>query len=388
VCPNVIVAEPPSNPAVPDAVPPSEEGLEAVGRQRFIWSLVAGFPPVCGLPVVWGFAMLEWQRAASTQVRWWSRRLLALAILDTVVAVACMHLAVMAKHGVVTREVRAPAMEARADVPALRGLFEPVSSGEFVLPRRMRKDGVGIGLVAVSLVGLWAVGRRRGGDPRPLGVLAVLGVAGLGAWATMRGGSALLGGPSRGTMMLSVWAQAGILLLASGWIVRRGATSPEEPVGRGWLRTYFESLGLLVTLGMRVVVLLAWLSQVLASSPEKNAHPMLELARQGPLGVLGWGLLIIPAALLAPIGEELLFRGVLLPWLRGWLGRVEALVVSAGLFAVLHLFYGVFIGWIFFLGLMLGWARLTSGGLRAPILLHATVNTFGLLMFARSLMGG
>lgn len=336
---------------------------------------------------MWFFALLEAKRAEFTHVRLWSRRLLALAVLDTLVAVACMHMAVMTKHGVAAREVRTPSVEARADVPAPRGLFEPASPEEPVLPRGMRKDGVGFGLVAVSLVGLWAVGRRRGGDLRPLGVLAVLGGAGLGAWATMRGGSALLGGPSRGTMMLSVWTQGVILLLAGGWIVRRGAAGSEEPAGRGWLRTYFESLGLFVTLGMRVLMLLVWLSLMLAVSPERNAHPMLELARQGPMGALGWGLLIIPAAVLAPIGEELLFRGVLLPWLRGWMGRAEALVVSAGLFAVLHLFYGVFTGWIFFLGLMLGWARLTSGGLRAPILLHATVNSFGLLMFARSLMG-
>ncbi|WP_224241850.1 CPBP family intramembrane glutamic endopeptidase [Hyalangium gracile] len=361
-----------------------------MGRQFFIWALVAGFIPVFGLPVVWGLVLFGRGSGASLTARRWSRRLLALAVLDTLVAVASLHLGVMAKRGTEHEGVRRERQVVPAESASLasppRGLFEPVTSEERALPREARKDWIGTALVMVVLVVLWAVGRRRGADPRPLGVLAVLVIAGLGALVTMRGLSALLGGPSRGGMLLGVWAQALLLLLAAWWLVRRGPPGSEAP-GRGWLHTYFVSLGLFVALGMRVLMLLSWLSQALAVSPEKNAHPLMEMARQGPMGALGWVLLVVPAALLAPVGEELLFRGVLLPWLGGWMGRVAALVLSAGLFASLHLFYGVFAVWIFFLGLMLGWARLTSGGLRVPILLHATVNSFGLLMLARSLAG-
>jgi membrane protease YdiL (CAAX protease family) len=138
---------------------------------------------------------------------------------------------------------------------------------------------------------------------------------------------------------------------------------------------------------MRVLMLMGWASQVLAVSPEEGQHPLVRMAHEGPMGLVGWVLLAVPAVLLAPVGEELLFRGVLLPWLSGWMGRVAALMVSAGAFASLHLFYGVFTGWIFFLGLLLGWARLASGGLRAPILLHITINGIAMLMLARSLTG-
>src|SRR5512139_3048863 len=72
VCPNVIVAELPPSPAVPGEIPPSWEGPEAVGRQRFIWALVAGFLPVCGLPVVWGFARLGWRKDVNPSARLWS----------------------------------------------------------------------------------------------------------------------------------------------------------------------------------------------------------------------------------------------------------------------------------------------------------------------------
>jgi len=188
-------------------------------------------------------------------------------------------------------------------------------------------------------------------------------------------------------MLLSGSANAGVLLIAAAVLFRRVAPGAEDPEPRDWLRIYFTSLGLLVALGMRVMVVVAWVSQVLGTMPGQNQHPLMEMARQGPMGVLGWGLLAVPAALLAPVGEELLFRGVLLPWLTGWMGRLAALGVSAGVFASLHLFYGVFTGWIFFLGLLLGWARLASGGLRAPILLHVTINSFALLMLARTLPG-
>lgn len=430
---------------------------------------MAGFVPVCGLPVVWGLVAIGRRRDASPTYQRWFRRLLALAVLDALVAVVCLHMALMGQQnpkepplpfgprmvlGVITdpkypgpgvrliqvdergpakgaglqvgdvvhrvegqpvdsaaalrqavqasqpgvalrvevehegvrREVSLLPVKDSALAPRPRGLFEPVDPAEPVMPRELR-NWVGSCLVMGALLVLWLVGRRRGGDWRPLGVVAVLVVGGLAALVTMKGFSALLGGPSRGTALVAVWGQALVIVLASWLLVKRSASGTGTPEGRSWFKTYLVSLGLFITLGIRVLMLLVWLSQVLGELPNQNQHPMMEMAREGPLGVLGWVLFIIPAALLAPIGEELLFRGVLLPWLSGWMGRVATLVVSAGLFAALHLFYGVFTGWIFFLGLMLGWARLTSGQLRPSILLHATVNSFALVMFARSLGG-
>lgn len=424
---------------------------------------------MCGLPVVWGLVLIGRRKDPSPPYRRWFRRLVALAILDTLVAALCLHMALMGQRnpgaaqlslkppkvlGVLTdskypgpgvklsevnergpakgaglqvgdvvhrvdgqpvdssealrkaiqaskpgvalqlevehagerREVSLLPVEASALDSAPRGLFEPMNPEEPVMPRELRNQ-VGLWLVLGALLILWAVGRRRGADWRPLGVMAVLVASGLGSLVTMKGLTALLGGPSRGAALVAVWMQALVIVLVSWWIVRRTAAGTEASGGQGWFRTYLVSLGLFITLGMRVLMLLVWFSQMLGVLPNQNQHPMMEMAREGPLGALGWGLFIIPAALLAPVGEELLFRGVLLPWLTGWMGRVAALVLSAGLFASLHLFYGVFTGWIFFLGLMLGWARLTSGQLRPSILLHATVNSFALLMFARSLGG-
>jgi len=212
----------------------------------------------------------------------------------------------------------------------------------------------------------------------------VLALAVVGFAVTGRVLASALGGPTRGGALLGMWAQTGVLCVASLLLLRRGA-APSGEGAHGWVRTYFVSLGLLITLAPRVLFTLAGLSVLLSSLPQDNQHPLVGLVEQGPLGALGWGLLAVPAALLAPEGEELLFRGLLLPWLHSWMGRVAALVASAAIFASLHAFYGVFTGWIFFLGLLLGWARLRSGGVGAPILLHITINSFALLMQALSL---
>lgn len=379
-------------PVPPPSRPPggSEEGI----RQSFIWALVAGIVPVCGLPMVLGLTWLGKRQRASPSYERWYRRLVALAVLDIVVAAVSFGLSAKSwrqppQAGKVLAAPRVLGVVADPEPlpPPPRGLFERQPEGAPMLTGDMWKGVLGLVLPMGALLGLWAVGRRRGADARPLLVLGALVVSGIGALVTARGLSAVLGGPSRGLVLLSGAVNAGVLLLVAAVLARRAAPAEEAPESRDWLRSYFASVGLLITLGVRAMVLMGGVSQMLGVLPDQNQHPMVEMARQGPLGLMGWGLLIIPAALLAPVGEELLFRGVLLPWLSGWMGRVAALTVSAGVFASLHLFYGVFTGWIFFLGLLLGWARLASGGLRAPMLLHVTINSFALLMLSRTLSG-
>ena len=467
------MSELPPPPASPEVPPPerAQGGTEAEGRQFFLWALVGGLVPVCGLPVAWGLALLGRRRDASPAYQRWYRRLVALAILDTLVALASLHVAAMARkgdmpqrplsppkvlgialdpeypgpglrllavdergpaaqagmrqgdvvlqaqgrpvetvqelrgllqgplpEGVVQleveregakREVRLQPVEASALAPPPRGLFE-VQTPEAEAPGIVRTGGrnwLGLAVAMGALLVLWVLGWRRGADARPLYVLGVLVAAGLGALLAARGLSALLGGTSRGVVLLSAWAQGLILMGLAAALVKRGARTPEEPAPHPWFRIYLASLGLLITLGVRTSVLLGWAAQMLAVSPDDSQHPMTYLARGGPMGAAGWVLLVVPAVLLAPVGEELLFRGVLLPWLSGWMGRVASLTVSAGVFASLHLFYGVFTGSILFLGLLMGWARVASGGLRAPILLHMTINGTAMLLLALGFSG-
>ena len=98
--------------------------------------------------------------------------------------------------------------------------------------------------------------------------------------------------------------------------------------------------------------------------------------------VQGWlPALLIAAIVVAPAGEEILFRGFLF---RGW-ARSEhatwaAIVVISLLWSALHVQYdwtGVL--QIFVIGLFLGWIRWRSGSLPLTLLLHALFNLEGTL---------
>jgi membrane protease YdiL (CAAX protease family) len=82
--------------------------------------------------------------------------------------------------------------------------------------------------------------------------------------------------------------------------------------------------------------------------------------------------------LLAPVAEELAFRGLLQPALGRGIGSAGAIAATSLLFAAAHWYYGPKLPLIALVGAVLGWARVASGGLRAPIALHALVNAVNL----------
>jgi hypothetical protein len=97
-----------------------------------------------------------------------------------------------------------------------------------------------------------------------------------------------------------------------------------------------------------------------------------------------WPALLAAAVVLgAPLAEEVIFRGFLLPGLAagaGRRGRLGAVVVSAALWALIHSQYDLFdMGAVFALGLVFGASRMHTGSLWVPILLHAGVNGFAMV---------
>ncbi len=100
------------------------------------------------------------------------------------------------------------------------------------------------------------------------------------------------------------------------------------------------------------------------------------------------GLLVnlLMIAVLPAIGEELVFRGVLLRLFRGWTGSTHlAVIITALLFSALHLqFYGFLPR--FLLGLLLGYIFVWSGSVWLPILVHFVNNGVAVMaawLFAR-----
>jgi len=86
-------------------------------------------------------------------------------------------------------------------------------------------------------------------------------------------------------------------------------------------------------------------------------------------------LVYISLAIIAPISEELIFRGLILDYLRKNYGDWPSIVISAILFGLLH-FLPSYIAVATYGGLIYGWLRIKTGSLLPSILCHALWNSF------------
>lgn len=113
--------------------------------------------------------------------------------------------------------------------------------------------------------------------------------------------------------------------------------------------------------------------------PPSNMDAPLTKMTSSTEGLLYFGFL---ALFLAPVGEELFFRGYIYSAVEGKWGAIPAVVISSILFAVPHSFQlgdywqGVLL--IGILGLLTGGLRWQTGGLKAGIICHFFYN-FSLL---------
>ena len=105
-----------------------------------------------------------------------------------------------------------------------------------------------------------------------------------------------------------------------------------------------------------------------------GSNPMLQLVLDSRHG-LALACFAFTAVVLAPLYEELIFRGVLLPLLARRFGVVIGIVSSATLFAAAHLSLTEFVP-LFLLGIGLAAVRLSSGRLSSSVLMHACWNGF------------
>jgi membrane protease YdiL (CAAX protease family) len=87
---------------------------------------------------------------------------------------------------------------------------------------------------------------------------------------------------------------------------------------------------------------------------------------------------VLAIAAAPAIFEETLVRGVVLPSLRPWLGGLGAVLVSALVFAVMHLDLYRFV-FTFAVGAILGVVRLRAEALGPCMLVHGTLNTLTFL---------
>lgn len=112
---------------------------------------------------------------------------------------------------------------------------------------------------------------------------------------------------------------------------------------------------------------------------QPTPHEIERIIRRSP--TLGYFVLAtLCAVVIAPLQEELLFRGILLPWLRRKLGPRSAIALSSLIFAALHSD-----AWpapipLFVLALFLGYLAHHTNSLVGPITLHATFNAVSMIV--------
>lgn len=173
-----------------------------------------------------------------------------------------------------------------------------------------------------------------------------------------------------GSVVLVTSLQAALLLVSWLFVLRPRAIAFATPLlGRGHLHALAAGLGwgLLAWVAataatLLMVVLLDRVGLLPPPGPAEQAIAQLE----------PW--VVVPAVvLLAPIAEEVFFRGVAFnAWLRER-GRSFAYIGSAALFAASHVSLVQLLP-IFLLGLGLAWIYRRTGSLLAPVAMHATVN--------------
>ena len=227
---------------------------------------------------------------------------------------------------------------------------------------------VGPALGAVDVVLLIATGFVVLGELlTPLLITPLLSqlLAALAVASPLREGLSVLG------LYLALMA-APLLMLA---LMLRGLGPGPEG---GWLQFRWAPLGQstrralkLFLMALPLVSLVGWLQAQIWGDPG-GSNPLLELVLQShnlpALACFGF-----TAVVLAPLFEETIFRGVLLPVAGRELGNGWGVLISAAVFGVAHLSLGE-LPPLFVLGLGLGWLRLSSGRLGACVLMHALWN--------------
>jgi hypothetical protein len=214
--------------------------------------------------------------------------------------------------------------------------------------------------------------------------LPILLVAG---WMRASAGGSLYG--DHGQILLSpplffamVAAQnlafATVALLRSLYLARR---SP------AWLGLNAEAALRQVSLGLATgllflmlnVGLSAWFSSMGVAQNQSELYPL----RQSDL--LGQILIALAGTLLAPLGEELFFRGYVYGAARESLGMPGAILLSSALFALAHAFsategLAALLIPVFLLGLLLALVREWSGSLLPCLVAHMLNNGVGLTL--------
>jgi membrane protease YdiL (CAAX protease family) len=173
----------------------------------------------------------------------------------------------------------------------------------------------------------------------------------------------------RSDLILTAYAELasiGVLIGIARWRGGRAwrrllAWTPWFPLRAGW--RYWLTLVATIVYGLAASIVVG------------TFYPESHNWDQIPEHVLPTALFLILAVVMAPLAEELLFRGWIFTALRARRSAFAAIVLSAAVFAAAHNesshLYALA---VFPVGLALGWVRERTGSIGATVLVHGSYN--------------
>lgn len=173
--------------------------------------------------------------------------------------------------------------------------------------------------------------------------------------------------------------EVGLLLAVLGWVWFRyrrgpralGVAGPPENAALGL------AVGIVGFIGATVAI---WIVSAIVSA--SGGGPLKQPDQLGVQGKpLSTALIVVigfTVMVLAPIAEEMFFRGFLFRALRRWMKPWPAVLLSAGCFAVVHVFPVIMFP-IFVLGAIFAWVVEWRGSIVPTIVAHMTFNLIGFL---------
>ncbi len=186
--------------------------------------------------------------------------------------------------------------------------------------------------------------------------------------------------------LITGWSM-GMILIAFYVMVARRRTPKEALALR--LETNNTNLPILVLLSLGLAITIDLLSQVMTGNFNLSTAELSNFTTTADPG--DWLVAGLFLLLLQPVGEGLIFHGIVFPSARALMGAWAGLLLSAGFYAVFHLLAyppppdnQTVLFWYgsvqpFLIGMTLSCVRAYTGSTRATIIAHIAFNLFALL---------
>ena len=162
-------------------------------------------------------------------------------------------------------------------------------------------------------------------------------------------------------------------LLALTYLLSAGVGSTPNPLPSP--KNLYKWTGMSMLIGVSSLIGSGLLLELFESmGGEVQQQGLVELMSDGtPIEKFCTMVLVIG---LAPISEELLFRGTLLPWMIDKIGEWKGIVMTGILFGVMHFETWSAVPPLILFGIVLGWWARHTGWVVFPILAHFCNNAF------------